>query len=89
MVEHRLGFLINDGRNFFLSDSMEMNEKIYRGMGEFAEFLYKLNRVPQKIDPASVFYYKAAGENRSDLRQMEICHGLQRSGSKLKESHRR
>jgi ABC-type nitrate/sulfonate/bicarbonate transport system substrate-binding protein len=36
--------------------SMEMNEKIYRGMGEFVEFLHKLNRIPQKIDPGSVFY---------------------------------
>jgi hypothetical protein len=36
--------------------SMEMNEKIYRGMGDFVEFLHKLNRIPQKIDPGSVFY---------------------------------
>ncbi len=34
---------------------MEMKEKIDRGMGEFAEFLYTLNRIPQKIDPASDF----------------------------------
>jgi hypothetical protein len=62
VVEHGLGFLINDGRNFFLIDSLEMNEKIYRGMGEFAEFLYKLKRIPQKIDPASVFYTKLLEE---------------------------
>jgi NitT/TauT family transport system substrate-binding protein len=42
--------------------SMEMNEKIYRGMGEFVEFLYKLNRIPQKIDPAGVFYTKLLEE---------------------------
>jgi ABC-type nitrate/sulfonate/bicarbonate transport system substrate-binding protein len=42
--------------------SMEMHEKIYRGMGAFAEFLYQLNRIPQKIDPASVFYTKLLEE---------------------------
>jgi ABC-type nitrate/sulfonate/bicarbonate transport system substrate-binding protein len=42
--------------------SMEMNEKIYRGMSAFAEFLYQLNRIPQKIDPASVFYTKLLEE---------------------------
>jgi hypothetical protein len=42
--------------------SMEMNEKIYRGMGEFVEFLHQLNRIPQKIDPASVFYTKLLEE---------------------------
>jgi NitT/TauT family transport system substrate-binding protein len=36
--------------------SMEMNEKIYRGMGEFVDFLVSLNRIPQKIAPESVFY---------------------------------
>jgi ABC-type nitrate/sulfonate/bicarbonate transport system substrate-binding protein len=42
--------------------SMEMNEKIYRGMGEFVAFLHKLNRIPQKIDPGSVFYTKLLEE---------------------------
>jgi ABC-type nitrate/sulfonate/bicarbonate transport system substrate-binding protein len=42
--------------------SMEMNEKIHRGMGEFVEFLHQLNRIPQKIDPASVFYTKLLEE---------------------------
>jgi ABC-type nitrate/sulfonate/bicarbonate transport system substrate-binding protein len=42
--------------------SMEMNEKIYRGMGEFVEFLYKLKRIPQKFDPGSVFYTKLLEE---------------------------
>ena len=44
------------------SYSMEMNDKIYRGMGEFVEFLHKLNRIPQKIDPGSVFYTKLLEE---------------------------
>lgn len=38
--------------------SMEMNEKIYRGMTDFVNFLHGLNRIPQKIDPAGVFYTK-------------------------------
>jgi ABC-type nitrate/sulfonate/bicarbonate transport system substrate-binding protein len=42
--------------------SMEMNEEIYRGMGEFVEFLLKLNRIPRKIDPGSVFYTKLLEE---------------------------
>jgi NitT/TauT family transport system substrate-binding protein len=42
--------------------SMEMDEKIYRGMGAFAEFLYQLKWIPQKIDPASVFYTKLLEE---------------------------
>ena len=37
-------------------DSMEMNDKIYKGMGEFVEFLYSLDRIKQKIPPDSVFY---------------------------------
>jgi ABC-type nitrate/sulfonate/bicarbonate transport system substrate-binding protein len=36
--------------------SMEMDERIYRGMQAFVEFLHKLNRIPQKIDPASTFH---------------------------------
>src|SRR5207245_7023990 len=31
--------------------SMEMTDKIYRGMGEFVDFLYSLKRIPQKIAP--------------------------------------
>jgi NitT/TauT family transport system substrate-binding protein len=42
--------------------SMETNEKIYRGMGEFVDFLYSLNRIPQKINPESVFYTKLLRE---------------------------
>jgi NitT/TauT family transport system substrate-binding protein len=36
--------------------SMEMNPKILRGMGDFVDFLHSLNRIPQRINPESVFY---------------------------------
>jgi ABC-type nitrate/sulfonate/bicarbonate transport system substrate-binding protein len=42
--------------------SMEMTDKIYRGMGEFVDFLHSLNRIPQKIDPEGVFYTKILEE---------------------------
>lgn len=42
--------------------SMEMNDKIYRGMGDFVDFLLSLNRIPQKINPESVFYTKLLEE---------------------------
>ncbi|MGH7331993.1 MAG: ABC transporter substrate-binding protein [Candidatus Rokuibacteriota bacterium] len=42
--------------------SMEMNETIYQGMGDFVDFLYALNRIPQKIGPDSVFYTKILKE---------------------------
>ena len=42
--------------------SMEMNDKIYRGMGDFVEFLHSLNRIPQKISPEGVFYTKLLEE---------------------------
>ena len=42
--------------------SMEMTDKIYRGMGEFVDFLHSLNRIPQKIAPDSVFYTKLLKE---------------------------
>ena len=38
--------------------SMEMTEKIYRGMGEFVDFLHSLDRIKQKFPPESVFYTK-------------------------------
>ena len=31
--------------------SMEMTDKIYRGMGEFVDFLYSLNRIPRRSPP--------------------------------------
>jgi NitT/TauT family transport system substrate-binding protein len=42
--------------------SMEMNDKIYRGMGDFVEFLHSLNRIPQKISPEGVFYTRLLEE---------------------------
>src|SRR2546425_587912 len=42
--------------------SMEMTDKIYRGMGEFVDFLYSLNRIPQKIAPEGIFYTKLLKE---------------------------
>ena len=38
--------------------SMEMNDKVYRGMGDFVDFLHSLNRIPQKIAPEGIFYTK-------------------------------
>src|SRR6266481_1360195 len=35
--------------------SMEMTDKIFRGMGEFVDFLYSLNRIPAKVAPESMF----------------------------------
>ena len=42
--------------------SMEMTPKIYKGMGDFVDFLHALNRIPQKIAPESVFYTKLLKE---------------------------
>jgi hypothetical protein len=39
-----------------------MTDKIYRGMGEFVEFLHSLNRIPQKINPEGIFYTKLLEE---------------------------
>ena len=36
--------------------SMEMTDKIYKGMGDFVDFLHSLDRIPKKIAPESVFY---------------------------------
>ncbi|MBI1964287.1 MAG: ABC transporter substrate-binding protein [Candidatus Rokubacteria bacterium] len=38
--------------------TMEMNETIYRGMGDFVDFLHSLNRIPQKFNPETIFYTK-------------------------------
>jgi NitT/TauT family transport system substrate-binding protein len=42
--------------------SMEMNDKIRRGMGDFVDFLHSLNRIPQKPDPEGIFYTKLLKE---------------------------
>jgi ABC-type nitrate/sulfonate/bicarbonate transport system substrate-binding protein len=57
--------------------SMEMNEKIHRGMGEFVEFLYKLNRIPRKIDPGSVFYTGLLEEVDASLVKWKSTAALQ------------
>jgi ABC-type nitrate/sulfonate/bicarbonate transport system substrate-binding protein len=36
--------------------SMEMNDKIVKGMGEFVDFLHSLERIKQKFPPDQVFY---------------------------------
>jgi ABC-type nitrate/sulfonate/bicarbonate transport system substrate-binding protein len=38
--------------------SMEMNDKIVRGMNEFVEFLHSLDRIKQKFPAEQVFYTK-------------------------------
>ena len=42
--------------------SMEMNDKIYKGMGEFVDFLYSLDRIKQKFPPEGVFYTRLLEE---------------------------
>src|SRR5207245_7467486 len=42
--------------------SMEMTDKIFRGMGEFVDFLYSLNRIPAKVAPESMFYTRLLKE---------------------------
>ena len=51
--------------------SMEMNQKIYQGMGEFVDFLYSLNRIPQKINAEGVFYTKLLKEVNPQLVKWE------------------
>ncbi len=55
--------------------SMEMTDKIYRGMGDFVDFLYSLNRIPQKIAPDSVFYTKLLKEVDPKLVKWEAKTG--------------
>ncbi len=38
--------------------SMEMNDKIVKGMGDFVEFLHSLDRIKEKFPPERVFYTK-------------------------------
>ncbi|HEU5320844.1 MAG TPA: ABC transporter substrate-binding protein [Methylomirabilota bacterium] len=47
--------------------SMEMNEKIYKGMGEFVDFLHSLERIKQKFPPESVLYTKLLEETDPSL----------------------
>ena len=47
--------------------SMEMNEKIYKGMREFVDFLYSLDRIKQKFPAESVIYTKLLEETDPSL----------------------
>jgi ABC-type nitrate/sulfonate/bicarbonate transport system substrate-binding protein len=47
--------------------SMEMNEKIPRGMGEFVDFLHSLDRIKQKFPAESVIYTKLLEETEPAL----------------------
>jgi NitT/TauT family transport system substrate-binding protein len=42
--------------------SMEMNEKIFRGMGEFVDFLHSLDRIKQKFPAEAVLYTRLLEE---------------------------
>ena len=42
--------------------SMEMNDGIAKGMGEFVDFLYSLERIKQKFPAETVFYTKLLEE---------------------------
>jgi NitT/TauT family transport system substrate-binding protein len=42
--------------------SMEINDKIYRGMGEFVDFLHSLDRIKQKFPAEGLFYTKLLEE---------------------------
>src|SRR5262245_26048886 len=42
--------------------SMETNEKFYKGMGEFVDFLYSLERIKQKFPADTVFYTRLLEE---------------------------
>jgi NitT/TauT family transport system substrate-binding protein len=42
--------------------TMEMNDKIQKGMGEFVDFLHSLDRIKQKFPPEQVLYTKLLEE---------------------------
>ena len=42
--------------------SMELTPGVYKGVGEFVDFLFGLQRIPQKIEPEGVFYTKLLKE---------------------------
>ena len=47
--------------------SMEMNEKIYKGMVEFVDFLHSLDRIKQKFPAESVIYTRLLEETEPSL----------------------
>ena len=51
--------------------SMEMNDKIYKGMGEFVDFLYTIDRIKQKMPPERHVLHAAARGRRSLADQVE------------------
>ncbi len=60
------GRIVNDSYSCELSKeimtyniySMEMNDNIVRGMNDFVDFLYSLDRIKQKSPAEQVFYTK-------------------------------
>ena len=47
--------------------SMEMNDRMPKGMGEFVDFLYSLDRIKQKFPADSVIYTKLLEEAEPSL----------------------
>ncbi|MBI4607969.1 MAG: ABC transporter substrate-binding protein [Candidatus Rokubacteria bacterium] len=47
--------------------SMELNDKIHRGMSEFVDFLHSLGRIQQKFSPETVFYTRLLEEVEPSL----------------------
>jgi NitT/TauT family transport system substrate-binding protein len=51
--------------------SMEMNDKIHKGMGQFVDFLHSLNRIPSKMNPETLFYTRLLKETAPQLVKWE------------------
>jgi NitT/TauT family transport system substrate-binding protein len=47
--------------------SMEMTDRVPKGMGEFVDFLHSLDRIKQKFPPESVIYTKLLEETEPSL----------------------
>jgi ABC-type nitrate/sulfonate/bicarbonate transport system substrate-binding protein len=47
--------------------SMELNDRVPKGMGEFVDFLYSLERIKQKFPADSVIYTKLLEEAEPSL----------------------
>ena len=52
--------------------SMEMNEKIPKGMGEFIDFLHSLDRIKQKFPAGERDLHEAPGGDRPGPREVEV-----------------
>jgi len=46
---------------------MELNDRVPKGMGEFVDFLYSLERIKQKFPADSVIYTKLLEEAEPSL----------------------